>query len=289
MSAAKSIVDLRSDTVTRPSAEMRRVIVEAEVGDAVLGDDPTATELEQVAAELLGKEAALFFPSGTMANQTAVLVQSRPGTEVLLDAGAHLFHYEEAAAAAWAGVQLRGVASDRGVPDIETVSGAFRPASPYVPEASLYCIENTHNSGGGRVVPLDLVARISEIARGNGVAVHMDGARLPNAAVSHGIPMRKWAEHVDTVMVSLSKGLGAPIGSVLAGSDEVMRRAWRVRRRLGGGMRQVGLIAAAGLYALRHNLDRLADDHRRAMRLASLAAEIPGITVGEPETNIVML
>jgi threonine aldolase len=283
------VVDLRSDTVTRPSPEMRRVIAEAEVGDAVLGDDPTVTVLEQLAASLLGKEKALFFPSGSMANQTAVLVHTRPGTEVVIDAGGHILNYEEGAAAAWGGVQLRGVPTADGLLGADELRAAIRPRTPYLLQSSLVCLENTHNSAGGRVLSVERMREVVEVAREHGLPVHLDGARLPNAAVAAGREMRDWAALADTVMVSLSKGLGAPIGSLLAGTEAAMAAAWRVRRRLGGGMRQVGLLAAAGIYALEENFTRLADDHRRARRLAGLASEVPGLTAEPPETNIVMI
>lgn len=268
---------------------MRRAIAEAEVGDAVLGDDPTAAELERVGAALLGKEAALFFPSGIMANQAALLVVAAPGTEVVIEAGGHILNYEEAAAAAWGGVQLRAVPTPDGLLTPELVAAAIRPASPYLPQTSLVCLENTHNSAGGRVLPLDRVREIAAVAREAGVAVHLDGARLPNAAAATGRPMHELAAPADTVMVSLSKGLGAPVGSLLAGPAELMQRAWRVRRRLGGGMRQAGLLAAAGLHALRHNLERLGDDHRRARALAQGADALPGLAAEAPQTNIVMI
>jgi threonine aldolase len=268
---------------------MRRAIAEAEVGDMVLGDDPTVTALEERMAELLGKERALFFPSGVMANQTAVLVHAAPGTEAVIDAGGHILNYEEAASAAWGGVQLRAVVTETGLLDAESVAAAIRPRSPYVVQTALVCLENTHNSAGGRVLPVERMRGVVEVARERGVAVHLDGARLPNASVAAGRPMRDWAELADTVMVALSKGLGAPVGSVLAGSEQVMERAWRVRRRFGGGMRQAGLLAAAALYGLEHHLEGLAEDHRRARRLASLAAAVPGVRVETPETNIVML
>lgn len=283
------VVDLRSDTVTRPTAEMRRVIAEAEVGDAVLGDDPSVDALERYAADLLGKERALFFPSGIMANQTALLVLAAPGTEVVIDAGGHILNYEEAAAAAWGGVQLRAVATADGLLSAGDVAAAIAPPSRYLPQTSVVCLENTHNSAGGRLLPVDWMREVVEVARERRVSVHLDGARLPNAAVATGRPMADWAALADTVMISLSKGLGAPIGSILAGADEPMERAWRVRRRLGGGMRQAGLLAAAGLYALHNNIERLTDDHRRAARLAELAAAVPGISVDSPATNIVML
>lgn len=283
------IVDLRSDTVTRPTPAMRRAIAEAEVGDMVLGDDPTVERLERRMAELLGKERALFFPSGVMANQTAVLVQAPPGTEAVIDSGGHILNYEEAAAAAWGGVQLRAVETPDGLLDAERVGMAIRPVSPYVVQTSLLCLENTHNSAGGRVLPVERMRAVVEVARERGVAVHLDGARLPNASVAAGRPMRDWARLADTVMVAFSKGLGAPVGSVLAGPEAVMEVAWRIRRRLGGGMRQAGLLAAAALYALDHHFEALANDHRRARRLAERVREIPGLAAEVPETNIVML
>jgi threonine aldolase len=283
------IVDLRSDTVTRPDAAMRAAIAGAEVGDHVLGDDPTAAELEHTMAELLRKEAALFFPSGIMANQAAILVQAPPGTEVVLDAGAHILNYEEGAAAAWSGAQLRGVLSEDGFPTADAYASAIRAPSRYLPVTSMLCLENTHNVAGGRVLAPERMAAVVEVARSRGLAVHLDGARLPNAAIASGREMWEWSVQVDTVMVSLSKGLGAPIGSVLAGPAALMDSAWRVRRRLGGGMRQVGLLAAAALYGLRNNLSRLAEDHRRARALAEGIRGLPGLRCAPPETNIVMI
>lgn len=285
----ETVVDLRSDTVTRPSPEMRRAIAEAEVGDMVLGDDPTVARLERTMAELLGKERALFFPSGIMANLTAVMVHAPPGTEAVIDAGGHILNYEEGGAAAWGGVQLRAVQTPDGLLDALSVGGAVRPRSPYMIRTALVCLENTHNSAGGRVLPVERMGEVVEVARERGVAVHLDGARLPNASVAAGLPMRAWAELADTVTVAFSKGLGAPVGSVLAGGEEAMERAWRLRRRLGGGMRQVGLLAAAALYGLEHHLEGLAEDHRRAKRLAELARRVGGVAVAQPETNIVML
>jgi threonine aldolase len=280
-------VDLRSDTVTRPSAEMRRVIAEAEVGDAVLGDDPTVERLERRGAELLGKEACLFFPSGIMANQTALLVLARAGTEVWLPAGGHILEYEEGAAPAWAGVQLRSFAGP--VPEPAEVEAVLRPRSRYLPEVSLVCAENTHNSAGGAVLPLERLREMARAASGAGVPLHLDGARLANAAAATGESLAALAAPATTVMLSLSKGLGAPVGSLLAGPAEVMERAWRVRRRLGGGMRQAGLLAAAGLHAVEHNLSRLHEDHARARRLADALRGVGGTEVSEPQTNIVML
>jgi len=288
-SPAEAVVDLRSDTVTRPSPEMRRAIAEAEVGDAVLGDDPTAAELERHAAELLGKERALFFPSGVMANTAAMLILAEPGTEAVIDATGHMLNWEECAVAQLGGVQFRAVPTRDGLLRAEDVAAAIRPPSPYFPRTSVVCVENTHNTAGGRVLRLVQLQSVEAAARERGARVHLDGARLPNAAVASGLPMAVYAAHADTVMVALSKGLGAPVGSILAGSGEDMERAWRVRRRLGGGMRQAGILAAAGLFALRHNLGRLEEDHRRADALARGCAAAPGVVAPKPQTNIVML
>lgn len=282
-------VDLRSDTVTRPTPDMRRAIAEADVGDAVLGDDPTVAELERYAAELLGKEAALFFPSGIMANTAALLLHGRPGTEAVIDAGGHILNYEEGAGAAWAGIQLRAVPTADGLLRPEHLAEYIRPPSPYLPQTSLVCLENTHNGAGGRVMPLSHLQAVAGAAREYGVAVHLDGARLPNASTATGVPMRDFAAPVDTVMVALSKGLGAPVGSVLAGTAEAMQRAWRIRRRLGGGMRQAGILAAAGLHGLRNHFALLEQDHRRARELTARAAGLPALAVAPPETNIVMI
>lgn len=287
-SVTDPVVDLRSDTVTRPSPEMRRAIADAEVGDAVLGDDPTAAALERYAAELLGKERALFFPSGVMANTAAILSLAEPGTEAVIDADGHMLNFEECAAAQLGGIQFRAVQTRDGLLTVDDVAGAIR-SSPYLPRTSAVCVENTHNYAGGRVLRLVQLQAVAEAARERGIRVHLDGARLPNAAVASGLPMSAYAAHADTVMVALSKGLGAPVGSILAGSAELMEKAWRIRRRLGGGMRQVGLLAAAGLYALHHNRERLADDHARAGRLARRCAALAGVAALKPQTNIVML
>ena len=284
-----TVVDLRSDTVTRPTPEMRRAIAEAEVGDAVLGDDPTVAELERYAAELLGKEAALFFPSGIMANTAALLVNGRPGTEAVIEAGGHILNYEEGAAAAWGGIQLRAVPTADGLLRPEHLAEYIRPPSQYLPQTSLVCLENTHNGAGGRVMPLSQLRAVAQTARDRGVSVHLDGARLPNASAATGVPMADFAAPVDTVTVALSKGLGAPVGSILAGSADAMQRAWRIRRRLGGGMRQAGFLAAAGLHGLRNQFPLLEQDHRRARELAARAAGVVGLSVAAPETNIVMV
>lgn len=283
------VVDLRSDTVTRPTAAMRRAMAEAEVGDDVLGDDPTVRRLENAVAELLGKEAALFFPSGIMANQTALLAQAEPGGEVVIEADGHILNYEAGAAARWAGVQLRPVAAPDNLMTAPLIEAAVRPSGRYSVRTTLVCLENTHNAGGGRVLGLDAMRDIRRATDLLGLPVHLDGARLWNASVASGVPERDYAALADTVMVTMSKGLGCPVGSLLAGARETMERAWQIRRRLGGGMRQSGIIAAAGLHALEHHRTRLAADHDNARLLGSLAASIDGVSVVPPQTNIVMI
>lgn len=285
----EKIVDLRSDTVTRPTDGMRAAMASAVVDDDVLGKDPTADRLEKRIADLLGKEAALFFPSGTQANQTAILLLSDPGTEAVCEAESHVFHYELADVAWLAGVQLHPVRSDRGDLAAADVASAVRPGDRHHPLTSLICVENTHNMHGGAVVPLATMRRIRELASERSLPLHLDGARLWNAAAATGRQLAEYASCADTVMVSLSKGLGCPIGSMLAGPADLIAAAWSVRKRLGGGMRQVGILAAAGLWALDHHLDRLATDHERAGRIAKACEELPGIRAISPETNIVML
>ncbi len=283
------MIDLRSDTVTRPTPGMREAIARAAVGDDTLGDDPTVRQLEERTAALLGKERALFFPSGIMANETAIVVLGRPGTEAVVEATCHLVDWEEAAAAAWAGVQLRTVVTPDGILTADAVRSAIRAGSPYQPRTSLVCVENTHNAAGGKVMPLDELEGVRAAADEHGLPIHLDGARLWNASVASGVPVADYAALADTVMVTLSKGLGCPVGSMLAGESHVMEEAWRVRRRMGGGLRQAGILAAAGLYALDHHLARLAEDHRRAALLVELADGISGVRATPPETNIVML
>ncbi len=283
-------IDLRSDTVTQPTPGMREAIARAEVGDDQLGDDPTVRRLEERIAQLLGKERALFFPSGIMANQTAIVVHGRPGTELVIEATGHIRDWEEAGAAAWASVQVHPVPTDDGILTPDAVRGAIRPASnPYQPETCLICVENTHNAAGGKILPLETLKGIRAVADEHGLPIHMDGARLWHAAVAADVALDDYAAPADTVMVALSKGLGCPVGSLLAGSEALINAAWRVRRRMGGSMRQSGILAAAGLYALDHHLDRLGEDHRRARLLAELAGTIDGIDPVAPDTNIVML
>ncbi|HWE96966.1 MAG TPA: GntG family PLP-dependent aldolase [Tepidisphaeraceae bacterium] len=283
------MIDLRSDTVTKPTPAMRRAIAEAEVGDDVFGEDPTVNALERATAELLGKEAAMFVPSGTMANQLAVRLHTRPGDEALMETGAHIFGKEAGAAAALSGVSCRLIEGRRGIFTAGDLIAALRPLDIHHAPARLVCVENTHNVGGGSVWPLATLAELSAAVRSRGLKLHMDGARLWNASVASGVAERAYAEHCDSVAVCFSKGLGAPVGSALAGPAEFIDRGRRFRKMLGGGMRQAGLLAAGALHALRHHRERLAEDHANAKTLAEGLAEIPGIELdtSATETNIV--
>src|SRR5262245_34138608 len=282
-------VDLRSDTVTKPTAAMRRAMAEAEVGDDVFGDDPTVLELERRVAALAGKAAALFVPSGTMGNQLAVHVQTRPADEVLLEAESHIYFYEQGGIAANSGCLAHPVRGERGVLPLEPLIAALRDDDDHVARVTLVCAENTHNRAGGAVVPLAKLRELAGLARERKLKVHLDGARLWNASVATGIPIADWAACADTVMMCFSKGLGAPVGSILAGAAETIRAARRARKRWGGGMRQVGILAAAALHALDHHVARLAEDHARARRLAAGFARSPGARVIAPDTNIVFV
>jgi threonine aldolase len=284
-------IDLRSDTVTRPTSAMRRAMAEAEVGDDVLDGDPTVRRLESRVAELLGKEAGLFFPSGTMANQTAVWVHTSPGTEVLIDANAHIIHWEMAGAAALCGVQVRPVFPGEGrlVFSAADIERTLRPASIHAPIATLICVENTHNGAGGKVTTLAELQAIRALADANGLPLHMDGARLWNASAATRTSLADFARCAHTVMVSFSKGLGCPVGAMLVGDEPTIRRAHMVRKRLGGGMRQSGILAAAALHALDEHLHRLADDHANARAFAALVDGAAGARVVPPDTNIVMV
>lgn len=284
-----SAIDLRSDTVTKPSAAMRRAMADAEVGDDVLDGDPTTRRLEQRVAELLGKGDALFFPTGTQANQTGVAMCTTPGTELVLEANAHLVHYEIAGVALLAGVQIRPVTTPDGLLSHELVKAALRPASPHVPRVSAIAIENTHNAAGGRVLPLDRLRAITALAAERNLPVHLDGARLWNAAVALNQNLSTLTAGVATVMVSLSKGLGCPVGSCLAFDAGRRAEAWEIRKRLGGGMRQSGILAAAGLHALDVNLPRIAEDHANAKAFAAIVGENQALRPVPPDSNIVMV
>ncbi|WP_404346412.1 low-specificity L-threonine aldolase [Sutcliffiella horikoshii] len=284
------MIDVRSDTVTKPTKEMRKASYEAEVGDDVYGEDPTVTLLEEKAAEILGKEAALFVTSGTQGNQIAVLTHCRPGNEILLEEESHIFYYESGAVAALAGVQTRTIPGVNGIMNPQDIESAIRGEDQHFPETGLICIENTHNRAGGAVVPVSNMAEIYEVAQRYSIPVHVDGARLFNAAASSGTPIQEFTKHCDTVQICLSKGLGAPVGSIIAGSNDFIKRARKWRKRLGGGLRQVGIIAAPGLIALTQMTERLSEDHDNATFLADGIRGIsPLKIVNSVDTNIVVL
>jgi threonine aldolase len=287
----RPLIDLRSDTVTRPTAAMRRAMAEAEVGDDVLGEDPTINTVQHRTAELLGKEAALFVPSGTMANQIAVGVHTAPGDELLCEATSHVYVWEGGGVARLSGVTTRTIEAERGLVTLDDLRDKVRPDDGHYVRTRLVSLENTHNRGGGRVHPLDQVEAISAWARGRGLAMHLDGARLMNAVVASGVPAHEWGRHFDTVSICYSKGLGAPVGSALAGSAELIRKAHRLRKVFGGGMRQAGILAAAALHALDHHVERLAEDHAHAQVLARAVEETDGLRLesGPVETNLVWI
>jgi len=286
------VYDLRSDTVTRPTPAMKRAMMEAPLGDDVLGDDPTVKRLEAAIAERTGKAAGIFCPSGTQANQIAIHLHARPGTEVLVERRAHVFDYEAGAPAALTGVQLHPVETPDGVLLPERLEPLVRPTDdPHHAVTRLVWFENTHNSHGGRVIPIEPMEETSAWARGRGLAVHLDGARLFNAAVAGGVDVARYAACADTVSLCLSKGLGAPVGTCLVGDGEAIERARWIRKRWGGAMRQAGILAAAGLHALERHVDRLAEDHALAAEIAAGLAEIEGLEVdpGRVETNMVLV
>ncbi len=283
-------IDLRSDTVTRPTPAMRKAISEAEVGDDVFGEDPTVNLLQERIAQMLGKEAALFVPSGTMANQLAIKTHTQPGDEVIIETTSHPYNFEGGGGAVLSGVQFHCLKGVRGILDASQIEDAIRPDDHHFPVTRLICLENTHNRGGGSIYPLNKMAEIYRLAHLKNLSVHLDGARLWNASVATGIALREYAQWADSVSVCLSKGLGTPIGSLVAGSKGFIDRAHRFRKMFGGGMRQVGIIAAAGLYALDHHLDRLKEDHQNAKRLAVGLKEVKGVSLDPKhvETNIVI-
>ena len=281
-------IDLRSDTVTRPTPGMREAMARAEVGDDCYGEDPSVNRLQERVAALLGKEAALFVPSGTMANQVALGTLTRPGDEIICDAGAHCISFEAGALAALWGVQARTLAAERGLLDPAAVEAHIRPTSEVFPRTRVVEIENTHNRGGGAVYPLDRVRALGEVARRRGLHLYMDGARLWNASAATGTPPDAYAREATLVSVCLSKGLGTPAGSLVCGPKDLIADARRLRKRLGGAMRQSGVLAAAGLYALDHHLSRLPEDHENARRLAEGLAALPGASILFPvDTNLV--
>lgn len=282
-------IDLRSDTVTRPTPPMRRAMADADVGDDVYGEDPTVKALERRTAELFGKEAALFVPSGTMANQIAVGVHAAPGDELVCEENSHVYVWEGGGIARLSGVTTRPITGTGGLLTLDLLRDKIRPDDCHYARTRLVSLENTHNRGGGRVHPLASVAEIASWARGHGLAMHLDGARIMNAVVASGVPAVEWARHFDTLSICFSKGLGAPVGSALAGSADLIGKAHRLRKVLGGGMRQAGVIAAGALYALENHVERLAEDHANAQVLARAVEETEGLSLesGPVETNLV--
>lgn len=284
-------IDLRSDTLTRPSEEMRRVIASAEVGDDVFAEDPTVNELQEKICTITGKEAALFVTSGTQANQISVNAHTQPGDEVICEERCHIYNYEAGAPAVLAGVQLHPLPGKYGVLDAEEVELAIRPPDHHFAQTRLITLENTHNRWGGAVYPLDEIKKIRQIADAHQLKMHLDGARLWNASIASGISIKEYARYFDSVSLCFSKGLGAPVGSIVAGSAAFIDRAHYYRKLYGGGMRQAGIIAAGAIFAMENQFERLADDHRRARALAEAINEIPGFVVNlqTVQTNIVII
>jgi threonine aldolase len=283
-------VDLLSDTVTRPTRAMREFMCEAEVGDEQFFEDPTVNTLQEMVAELLGKEAALFLPSGTMCNEIALRVHCRPGDEMIAHRTAHPIHFEAGGPAALAGVNVSVLDGPRGQYNEDVAAAAIRPDDRYMPKSRLLWVEQTSNLGGGSIWPLERIAAVTEVARRHDLRTHLDGARLMNAVVASGIRAREYAAHFDSAWIDFTKGLGAPIGAALAGTREFIDQAWRLKQQMGGAMRQAGIIAAGGIFALRHHVSRLAEDHVNARRLAEGLAKLPGVVLDPTsvETNIVI-
>lgn len=287
----EKIIDLRSDTVTRPSDAMRRAMYEAEVGDDVFQEDPTVNKLQEYAAELLGKEAVLFVASGVMGNQICLNVLTNPGDEVICERDSHIFNYESGSPAALSGIQLLPVDGTSGVITPEQVEPYIRPAGAYyMPRTKVIEVENTHNRAGGAVHPIENIVKLAGLAKKYNLFYHLDGARIWNASIASGIAVKEYAGHFDTISCCLSKGLGAPVGSLIGGTKLFIREAFRVRKAWGGGMRQAGIIAAAGLYALQNNIERLEEDHRKAKMLAETIADIPSLEIdmNAVQTNIII-
>lgn len=285
------MIDLRSDTVTRPSEAMRKAMYNAEVGDDVFKEDPTVNKLEQFAADLLGKEAALYVSSGVMGNQICLNVLTNPGDEVICERDAHIFNYESGSPAALSGVQLNPIDGKYGIITVEQVESFIRPSSAYyMPKTKVIEIENTHNRAGGTIWPIENIISMKGLAKKYNLYFHLDGARIWNASVAAGIPVKEYASHFDSISCCLSKGLGAPVGSIIAGSKDFIKEAYRIRKAWCGGMRQAGIIAAAGLYALQNNIDRLKDDHEKAKFLAERINANPNLEIDMKavQTNILL-
>lgn len=284
------MIDLRSDTVTEPSAEMRSAMANAPVGDDVIDVDPTVARLQEYTCELLGKEAAMYMPSGTMTNQIAVRYHCRPGDEFICEEGCHIYNYEQGAFAQLSGLVARTIDAPNNVLEVEHLAGKIRPNDEHAVQTRLVCLENTHNRGGGRILPYESVESVCQWARENGLRTHLDGARLFNAAIGSGISLADWCKHFDTVSVCFSKGLGAPVGSALAGPHEMIDTIRRHRKLFGGAMRQSGIIAAGALFALENNLERLSDDHSNAKIIAEHVTRCDGAELDpqQVDTNIVI-
>lgn len=285
----KNFIDLRSDTVTKPSKEMRDFMLSAEVGDDVYGEDTTVNELQDYTANLLGKEAALFMPSGTMSNQIALAVNTSTGDEIICEEDAHIFKYEIAAPAIISRIQVKPIHTTNSIMNIDDIENAIRPDDYYFPKTSLICLENTHNSKGGRIAPIDYINSVAQVANQYKLRFHLDGARLWNACVATGIAPVEYVKHFNTISVCLSKGLGAPVGSVLVGSKADIQKALKIRKILGGGMRQIGILAAAGIFALKNNISRLEKDHENAKLFASSIVDCNHLQldISTVETNMV--
>ncbi len=285
------MIDLRSDTVTRPTPAMREAMARAEVGDDVFGEDPTVNRLQAEVATLLGKEAGLFVPSGTMGNQLCIKCHTSPGDEVVAERGAHVFNYETAGAAFLSSVQIHVVDGERGIMRADQIRKSIRPNLYYMPRTRLICLENTHNRAGGTIYPLEVIREVRALADEFGIRTHLDGARLWNACAATGVTPAEYAGYFDSVSVCLSKGLGAPVGSVIAGTRAFIDDARHFRKIFGGGMRQAGILAAAGLYALNNNRRRLAEDHEKASWLARALSTIPGFSIdlATVQSNIIII
>ncbi len=283
------MIDLRSDTVTQPTYDMRQAMAQAPVGDDVMGDDPSVNELEAFVADLLGKEAAVYMPSGTMTNQVALRLHTQPGDEIFLESEAHIYYYEGGGPAALSGVSCRLLPGENGVFSAAQLKQSIRPQDPHFPSAQMVCVENTHNRSGGRIFPMAAIKEIAQVCQQQDLILHMDGARFWNACVATGIDEAAYAAPFDTVSVCFSKGLGAPVGSALVGTHAQMAQARRFRKMFGGGMRQAGMIAAGALFALQHHRDRLKEDHENAQHLAQGLQNIKGIEIDPQgvQTNIV--
>ncbi len=284
-------IDLRSDTVTKPSIGMLKAMIGADVGDDVYGEDPTVNKLQKRIAKMFGKEDALFVPSGTMGNEVCIKVHTHPGDEIIVEQDSHIFVYETAGPSLLAGVQMNSIAGKSGNMTVEQIKRAIRPKAYYLPTTKLICIENTHGRSSGSIIPIDEIKKIHALAVKENIRMHLDGARLWNASIASGISVKKYAQYFDTISVCFSKGLGAPIGSIIIGSADIIKQARVYRKIFGGGMRQVGILAAAALYALDNNIDRLKEDHKKAFHFATELSELRQfiINMDEVQTNMVMI